>query len=161
MNEPPASRLGTMLGLAVATAAAAWWLAATRLALEQAMDTAGIAASALSGLWLARATLLAPFALRAGALAGWRRGAAGSLGLVIAAWPVVLAAAAASSRPVTGIVLGEAVLLGACLALGATGGALRMLLRPASAAVVTGTVLGGAIAAATWIGGPAWKMLLQ
>ena len=161
MNDMPRGRLGMTLGLAVAAAAAVWWLAATRLALAQAMGTTGVADSALAGLWLARATLLAPFALRAGALGGWQRGAMHSLGLVVAAWPVVVAAASAGSRSVPGIMLGEVVLLVVCVACAATGHALRTLLRTAEAATVAGTVLGGALVAATWIWGGAWKMLLQ
>jgi hypothetical protein len=156
MNDSLPTRLGMLLGLAVAAAAATWWLAATRLALGQAMGTAGIAASALAGLWLARALLLAPFALRAGALHGWRNGTASSLALVIAAWPVVLAAASAGTRAATGVVVGEIALLVAGLVLPAAGHGLRVVLRSPGTAVVAGTVLGGALAAALWMWGTAW-----
>jgi hypothetical protein len=156
VSEPRSARLGLLLGLVVAAAAATWWLAATQLALRQAMGTAAIAASLLAGLWLARAMLLAPFALRAGAVGGWRQGAASSLAIVAAAWPVVLAAASAGTRPVTGIVLGEVVLLLAGLALPAGGHGLRTLLRTPRSAVLAATVLGGALAAALWMWSAAW-----
>lgn len=150
------SRLGMLLGLAVAAAVAAWWLAATRLALGQAMGTAGIAATALAGLWLARAMLLAVFALRAGALGGWRLGATASLAVVVAAWPVVVAAASAATRPAAGIVLAEIVLLAVGLVLPAMGQGLRTLLRAPGPAVLASTVLGGALAAAIWMWSAVW-----
>ncbi len=156
MSDSLTGRLGMLLGLAMAAAAAAWWLAATRLALGQAIGTTGIAASALAGLWLARALLLGPFALRAGALDGWRHGAMSSLALVGAAWPVVIAAASAGTRPATGIVLGELALLGAGLVLPAVGQSLRTLLGSPTRAALAGTVLGGALAAAAWLWGSAW-----
>ena len=117
MSEARPGRLGMLLGLTLAAAAAAWWLAATQLALRQTMSTAAIAASLLTGLWLARAMLLAPFALRAGAVGGWRHATSATLAIVVAAWPVVLAAASAGTRPVMGVVLGEAALLVAAVAL--------------------------------------------
>lgn len=156
MSESLTGRLGMLLGLAVAAAAAAWWLAATQLALAQTMGTAGIAATALAGLWLVRALLLGPFALRAGTVGGWRQGAVSSLALVIAAWPVVVAAASAGTRPATGIVLGEVALLVAGVVLPAVGQGLRSLLRAPGQAMLVGTALGGALAAATWLWGAAW-----
>lgn len=156
MSNPPPTRLGMLLGLVVAGAAAAWWLAATRLALGQAMGTAGIAASAIAGLWLTRALLVAPFALRAGALHGVRHGSASALVLVTAAWPVVLAAASAGTRPAIAVVLGEVILLVAALVLPAVGQGLRALLRSPGTAVTACTVLGGALAAAAWLWGNAW-----
>lgn len=150
------SRLGMLLGLAVAAAVATWWLAATRLALGQAMGTAGVAASALAGLWLARAVLLAVFALRAGALGGWRLGATSSLALVVAAWPVVVAAASAGTRAATSIVLAEIALVVAGLLLPAVGQGLRTLLRAPGPALLASTVLGGGLAAAAWLWSAAW-----
>jgi hypothetical protein len=140
-----------LLGLMVSAAAAAWWLAATQLALRQSSSTAALAAVLLSGLWLARAVLLAPFALRAGAIGGWRLGTTSSLAIVVAAWPVVVAAASAAARPVLGIVLVESTLLLAAVALPAVGQGLRALLRSPATAVLASTVLGGALAAALWM----------
>ena len=151
MSEAPPGRLGMLLGLTLAAAAAAWWLAATLLALRQTMSTAAIAASLLTGLWLARAMLLAPFALRAGAVGGWRHATSATLAIVVAAWPVVLAAASAGTRPVMGVVLGEAALLVAAVALPAVGNGLRIVLRSSRTAVLAATVLGGALAAALWM----------
>jgi len=151
MSEARPGRLGMLLGLTLAAAAAAWWLAATQLALRQTMSTAAIAASLLTGLWLARAMLLAPFALRAGAVGGWRHATSATLAIVVAAWPVVLAAASAGTRPVMGVVLGEAALLVAAVALPAVGNGLRIVLRSSRTAVLAATVLGGTLAAALWM----------
>ena len=151
MSEARPGRLGMLLGLTLAAAAAAWWLAATQLALRQTMSTAAIAASLLTGLWLARAMLLAPFALRAGAVGGWRHATSATLAIVVAAWPVVLAAASAGTRPVMGVVLGEAALLVAAVALPAVGHGLRTVLRSSRTAVLAATVLGGTLAAALWM----------
>lgn len=159
MSTSRPGRLGMLLGLTVAAAAATWWLAATQLALRQSMSTVALAAALLAGLWLARAMLLAPFALRAGAVGGWRHGTSATLAIVVAAWPVVLAAASAGTRPVTGIVLGELALLVAGTALPAVGHGLRTLLRSPGTAVLAGTVLGGALAAALWMWGTAWSSL--
>lgn len=159
MSDSPPRRLGMLLGLTIAAATAAWWLAATHLALRQSMSTAGLAAALLAGLWLARAMLLAPFALRAGAVGGWRHGTSATLAIVVAGWPVVLAAASAATRPVTGIVLGEVALLVAGVTLPAVGHGLRALLRSPANAVLAGTVLGGALAAALWMWGTAWPGL--
>jgi hypothetical protein len=156
MSGSRPGRLGMVLGLTVAAAAATWWLAATQLALRQTMSTAAIAASLLTGLWLARATLLAPFALRAGAVGGWRHATSAALAIVVAAWPVVLAAASAGARPVMGVVLGEAALLAVAVALPSVGHGLRTVLRSSRTALLACTVLGGALSAALWMWGTVW-----
>lgn len=156
MSDSRPGRLGMLLGLMVSAAAAAWWLAATQLALRQSMSTAAVAAVVLAGLWLARAMLVAPFALRAGAIGGWRHGASSSLAIVVAAWPVVVAAASAATRPVMGIVLGEVALVVAAVVLPAAGQGLRTLLRSPGGAVLAGTVLGVALSAALWMWGTVW-----
>jgi hypothetical protein len=145
-----------LLGLTVAAAAATWWLGAAQLALRQSMNTTSLAAALLAGLWLARAMLLAPFALRAGAVDGWRHASSATLAIVAAAWPVVVVAASAGTRPLTAIVLGEVALLAAAVALPAMGQGLRALLRSPGSAVLAGTVLGGALSAALWMWGTVW-----
>jgi hypothetical protein len=157
MSDSRPGRLGMLIGLTVAAAAAAWWLGATQLALRQSMSTASLAATLLAGLWLARAMLLAPFALRAGAIGGWRHASYATLAIVVAAWPVAVAAASAASRPVAGVVLGEIALLGAAVVLPAVGQGLRVLLRSPATAVLTATVLGGALSAALWVWGNVWS----
>lgn len=156
MSEALHTRLGLLVGLLVAASAAAWWLGATRLALAQAGSTVGVAGSALAGLWLARATLLAPFTLRAGAAQGARVGLVAAFTLVLAAWPVVLAAANASALPASRLVLAEALLIGGGALLAAVGAALRTLFRSIDGALVIATMLGIAIAVATWTWGGAW-----
>jgi hypothetical protein len=156
MSDSRPGRLGMVLGLTVAAAGATWWLGATQLALRQSLGTAALAAALLAGLWVTRAMLLAPFALRAGAIGGWRHGISSSLAIVVAGWPVVVAAASAAAPAVMGIVLGEVALLVAAVALPAVGHGLRALLRSPGSAALAGTVLGGALSAALWIWGTVW-----
>lgn len=160
MSEALHARLGLLTGLLVAATAAAWWLGATRLSLVQAGSTAAVAGSALVALWLARAVLLAPFALRAGAAHGARVASLAAAALVVAAWPVVLAAAHASTVPAVRLLLAEALLLGGGAALAVAGAALRTLFRAIGSALAIATILGIAIAVATWTWGGAWMRTL-
>jgi hypothetical protein len=161
VNEALQTRLGLLLGLLAAASAAAWWLGATRLSLAQSGGADGVAGSALLGLWLTRAVLLAPFALRAGALQGARVALVAAIALVLAAWPVVLAAAHASTLPAPRLLLAEALLLGGGALLAAVGAALRTLIRSTDDALAIATMLGIAIAAATWTWAGAWMRTLS
>ena len=156
MSEALHTRLGLLIGLLVAATAAAWWLGATRLSLAQAGSTTGVAASALVGLWHARAALLAPFALRAGAAQGARVGLVAAFALVLAAWPVVLAAAHASTLTASRLALAEALLLGGGALLALAAAALRTLFRSLGSVLTVATMLGIAIAIATWTLDAAW-----
>jgi hypothetical protein len=161
VSEAVHTRLGLLTGLLVAATAAAWWLGATRLSLVQAGSTDAVAGSALVGLWLARASLLPPFALRAGATQGARVALVAALTLVIAAWPVVLPAAHASTLPASRLLLAEALLLGGSALLAAVGAGLRSLFRSIDDALIIATMLGIAIAVATWTWGGAWTRTLS
>ena len=158
MNESLFDRCSIILGLALTVVMAVWWLASTRLALEQGMDPAGPAGLALLALLSTRAMALAVLGLRVGALRGWRHGAVTSLALIAAPWPLVLVAWSASSVPLARLAWSEAALIAGCVALPAAGYALRRLFTRTESAVVTNTTLGVAIAAAVWASRVLWTM---
>jgi hypothetical protein len=144
------TRLGFLIGLLIAASAAAWWLGATRVALVQAGGTSAIAQSALIGLWLARATVLAPFALRGAVAGGTRSALAASLALVLVSWPLVVVAWQASTMSAGRLLLGEVALIGGAVLLAFVGTTLHTLFRSTRNALIIATMLGMAISAATW-----------
>ncbi len=150
-------RLGVTLGLALTAMTATWWLASTRLALSQGIDTAGTAALALEALWLARAMALPFIALRLGALRGWGPAAANCASLVAAPWPLLLLAWSASMVPLQEAVIREVILLAAGMILPLLGYALSVVLRSAQAAVVVGTSIGTLLAASVWFSRTLWS----
>lgn len=161
MSELLHTRLGMLIGLLIAATVAAWWLGATRLSLGQAGGTAGIAGNALFGLWLTRAIVLSPFALRAGAANGMRPALAASFALVLAAWPLELAAWHASTLPASRLLLAEVLLLGGASLLAIVGAALRTLFRSRQSSQTIATMLGIAISMATWTWGGLWMRTLS
>jgi len=140
-----------MTGLALAIAVALWWVGSSRLALDHGTDAARGAADALKTLWLVRGMALAMLSVRAGALYGWRRGAKGGLGLISLSWPVVALAWSASAASLTLVVLAELLLLAGSAALPLIGLFLRRWLRRVDFAVMAGTAIGTALAAALWV----------
>lgn len=161
MNEALARRLATMTGVAVAASVALWWLGSTRLALDHGSDASRFAADALSALWLVRAVAVATLGLRAGALRGWRPGAAQALGLIGPSWPLVVLVWSASTTPLMRTALAELLLLIAAVALPLVGGWLRRALRQSELAVVLGTAAGAALAASVWLTHGAWALPLS
>jgi hypothetical protein len=156
MSEMPTHRLAAMTGLAVAAAAAAWWLGSTRLALDQGADAGRSAADALRGLALVRGMALAIVSVRVGALRGWRSAVTAGMGLIAPSWPLVALAWSASATSVTHAVLAELLLLAGSVALPLIGLGLRHWLRRADLAVFTGTAVGVALAASVWITRGSW-----
>jgi hypothetical protein len=77
------------------------------------------------------------------------------------AWPVVLPAAHASTLPASRLLLAEALLLGGSALLAAVGAGLRSLFRSIDDALIIATMLGIAIAVATWTWGGAWTRTLS
>ena len=150
MNATRALRAAAALGVALATTVATWWLAATRLALEQGGDSARVAATALLAMALARGLTLAAFSPRAGAVRSWRAGAVEGLALITASWPVVVLATSASRVAVLDVVRGETLLLTGALVLPALGSALRRACRAPDAALLVATLAGIALAALLW-----------
>lgn len=161
MNAALSRRLAAVTGLALAAAAALWWLGTARLAIDQGSDASRGAADALLALWLVRAIAPAMLSIRVAALGGWQAGAAVALGLIAPAWPVVMLAWSASTAPLMKVALAEFVLLATGLALPLVGCGLRRVLRPAALAEATGTLAGAALAAALWFTRGAWARALS
>lgn len=156
VNEPLLDRLGLLLGLALTTVIAAWWLGSTRLALEYGASATVPAQLAMLALLLTRALVLAPLALRTAALRGYRHGAVTSLALITAPWPLLLLAWSASAAPLARIALAEACLLLSSALLPLAGAGLRRWLPQPQQAALASTVLGIALAAGAWASGSAW-----
>jgi len=158
MNPALARRPAAIGGLALAAAAALWWMGSSRLALDDGSDASHKAAGALVALWLVRGMALALLSLRAGVLRGWRAGAAQALGLIAPSWPLVVLAWSASTAALTQVALAEGLLLAAAITLPLVGHGLRRLLRPADLAEALATMLGVGLAAALWyLRGP-WSL---
>jgi hypothetical protein len=151
MSAMEADRPAAMTGLALAVALAVWWLTSTRLALDHGTDASRSATDGLNALWLVRSMALAMLSVRAGALFGWRRGAKAGLGLIAPSWPLVALAWSAGATPLTRVALAELVLLAGGAALPLIGLFLRRSLRSVELAVVAGTGVGTALAAALWV----------
>ena len=158
MSAASAHRLDAMTGLALAAATAVWWLGSTRLALDHGTDAGRCADDALQALLLVRVMLLATVSVRVGALRGWRPGVTAGLGLIAPSWPLVVLAWSAGTRLLTHVALAEVLLLAGSAALPLVGLGLHRLLQKAELAVVTGTVLGTALAASAWVTRGYWSM---
>lgn len=144
-------RPAAIAGLALAVVVAVWWLTSTRLALDHGTDAGRSAAYALNALWLVRGMALAMLGVRAGALYGWRRGTRAGLGLIAPSWPLVALVWSASATSLTQVALAEFLLLAGSAALPSIGLFLRRSLRSAELALVAGTGVGIALAAALWV----------
>jgi hypothetical protein len=158
MSEAPAHRLAAMTGLALAAATSVWWLGSTRLALDHGTDTVRCADDALQALLIVRVMALAMVGVRVGALRGWRPGATAGLGLIAPSWPVVALAWSAGTRDVAHVAVAEALLLAGSVALPLVGLGVRRVLPKAELAVVTGTLLGTALAVAAWVTRGFWYL---
>lgn len=158
MSTAPAHRLDAMTGLVLAAAIAVWWLGSTRLALEHGSDTGRSADDALQALLIVRVMALAMVSVRVGALRGWRPGVTAGLALIAPSWPLVVLAWSAGTWSVMHAALAEIVLLTGSVALPPIGLGLHRLLQKAELAVVTGTVLGIALAASAWVTRGLWSM---
>lgn len=156
MNKAPARRLAAMAGLALAAAVSLWWLAGTRLALDDGADASRNAAEALQAAWLVRGMALVTTCIRVGALRGWRPGTEEALGLIAPSWPLVALAWMASTESWSQVAMAELALLAAGLALPLFGQALRRVLHRVEFADMMAMLLGATLAAALWLSrGPA------
>lgn len=156
MSEASAHRLAAITGLAIAAAAAAWWLGSVRLALDRSADAERGAADALHALPLIRGMALAIVSVRVGALRGWRSSVTAGMGLIAPSWPLVALAWSASTMSVTRAALPELLLLAGSVALPLIGLALRRWLQRAELAAVTGTAVGAVLAASVWATRGSW-----
>jgi hypothetical protein len=153
-------RVGTSTGIALAAAIALWWLGSTRLAIERGGDGARAAAEALYALFAVRGIALAVFSVRAAALAGWRDGVATGLAVIAPSWPIVLLAWSASTVAGGRVVLAEALLGIAVVALPSVGLALRRSLAAIEHLLAFATALAVVLAASVWLAHGLWGRVL-
>jgi hypothetical protein len=156
MSADSGERLSAWTGLALAAGAAAWWLAATRLALDGSGDPASMASQALQALWHARGFVVAIVALRVAALRGWRNGLAAGLAVVLPAWPVEFLAWSASDVPATRVILAEAILIAIAATAPLAGAGLRRVLVRVQRVLAAATGLAAAMATMFWIAPAPW-----
>jgi hypothetical protein len=145
------TRLGLALGLAAALGVAAWWLAASRVAIEGGVDPLATASTALFVLGLLRAMLLAVVAPRAAAVGGYLAGLRMSVPIVSAAWPLVVLAWAASAVSVQRALTVETALLVVAAIASAIGRALARGLRQGPWMEALATATGVAVACCIWL----------
>jgi hypothetical protein len=145
------TRLALALGITLATVIAAWWLGASRVAIESGRDAALLAAQALFVLALLRGMPLALSAPRVAVRDGYAPGVRSALPIVTAAWPVVALAWAASPDSIARTLAVEVALLcGACIA--PLPGFLLARWRPGRASNgALATLAGVAVACAVWL----------
>jgi hypothetical protein len=144
------TRLGLVLGLALAGASAVWWLGASRVAIEGGVDPAAVAGNALFVLAAARASLIALLAPRAAAVGGYMAGLRACIPVVSAAWPVVALAWAASSDSAARTIATEAALLAGAAAAPLVGRALARALKQGPAMEALAMATGALLASAVW-----------
>lgn len=152
-------RLAAVTGVALAAAAALWWLAASRLALERGGDASRPALALLQALALARGLALALWVPRAAIARGTRAAAADALAIAAPAWPLVALAASAATLGAPQVLGVEALLLAACAALPLLGAGLRRALPQAPQADLAAVFIGAALAAALWSVHARWPLL--
>lgn len=153
------TRLGLALGITLATAAAVWWLGASRVAIQSDGDTALLAAQALLVLGVLRAMLIAVSAPRVAARDGYSAGVHSAIPIVTTAWPVVALAWMASADSVARTMMVEGALLGGALAAPVAGHVLARWRRDSASAVPLATVAGVALACCVWLLSVHWRPL--
>ena len=145
------TRLGLALGLGAATAVAAWWLGASRIAIVGGTDAANFAGDTLFALMLVRALLTAVLAPRAAAVGGYVAGLRLCLPVVSVGWPVAALAWAASNEDLVRALAAEFGLLAGAVLAPLVGRALARTMKqgPAMEAMATGA--GVLIACGLWL----------
>lgn len=145
------TRLGVALGLGAATAVAAWWLGASRIAIVGGTGAAQFAGDALFALVLARAMLTAVLAPRAAAVGGYVAGLRLCLPVVSVAWPVAALAWAASNEGVVRTLTAELGLLAGAALAPLVGRALARTMKQGPVMEATASAAGVLIAFSLWL----------
>ncbi len=153
------TRLGLALGITLATAAAVWWLGASRVAIQSGGDTALLATQALLVLGVLRAMLIAVSAPRVAAKDGYSAGVRSAIPIVTTAWPVVALAWMASADSVARTLMVEGALLCGALAAPVAGHVLARWRRDCATAVPLATLAGVALACCVWLLSVHWRPL--
>lgn len=145
------TRLGIALGLGAATAVAAWWLGASRIAVVGGTDAARFAGDALFALVLVRAMLTAVLAPRAAAVGGYVAGLRLCLPVVSVGWPVAVLAWAASNQGIVRTLTAEISLLAGAALAPLVGRALARTMRQGPVMEAIATAAGVLIACGLWL----------
>ena len=145
------TRLGVALGLGAATAVAAWWLGASRIAIVGGTGAAQFAGDALLALVLVRAMLMAVLAPRAAAVGGYVAGLRLCLPVVSVAWPVAVLAWAASNEGVVRTLTAELGLLAGAALAPLVGRALARTMKQGPVMEAMATAAGVLIACGLWL----------
>jgi hypothetical protein len=145
------TRLGIALGLGAATAVAAWWLGASRIAIAGGTDAATFAGDALFALVLVRAMLTAVLAPRAAAVGGYVAGLRLCLPVVSAGWPVAVLAWAASNEGIVRSFAAELGLLAGAALAPLAGRALARTMKQGPMMEAIATAMGVLIACGLWL----------
>lgn len=145
------TRLGVALGLGAATAVAAWWLGASRIAIVGGTGAAQFAGDALLALVLVRALLVALLAPRAAAVGGYVAGLRLCLPVVCVAWPVVVLAWAASNEGIVRTLTAELGLLAGAAFAPLVGRALARTMKQGPVMEAVATAAGVLIACGIWL----------
>ena len=145
------TRLGVVLGLGAATAVAAWWLGASRIAIVGGTDAARFAGDALFALVLVRALLMGVLAPRAAAVGGYVAGLRLCLPVVCVAWPVVVLAWAASNEGIVRSLAAELGLLAGAGLAPLVGRALARTMKQGPVMEAVATAAGVLIACGIWL----------
>jgi len=140
-------RAGAALGAVYTAAVSCWWLAATSTAVERGASASGIAATAITALWLGRALILCVLALRLGAAGANPRPLAL---LIMVSWPVLALMALASGARIPALVWGEVLLAVGATALSLVGAALERMPVTRLAPIDSATLIGIIGALALW-----------
>jgi hypothetical protein len=145
------TRLGLALGLALAGAIAAWWLIASRIALQSGVDASLPAAQALLVLATTRGMLVALVAPRIAAVGGYVAGLRVCLPVVALGWPLVALSWAASSADTLRTLSLEAGLLGLAALLPLAGRGLARLLKQGPVTEAVAAAVGVLLACGVWL----------
>ncbi|MEP7140454.1 MAG: hypothetical protein ABI745_12545 [Caldimonas sp.] len=159
MNETFARRFASLSGLALAAVLAVWWLGSTRIAIDRGADPGRSSTEILQMAWLARAMLVPALTVRAGALRGWRDGAASATALIVPSWPVVALAGSASVVSPWALAFTECLLLAGAIALPAIGLGLRRVVPRADVAEALASMVGVVLAASLTLAYRAWPFV--
>jgi hypothetical protein len=150
------ARLGLVLGLLLSGAVAAWWLAATRAAIEVSGDPALLATPALLVPGVARSMAVSVVAIRAAALDGYAAGVRAAMPVVTTAWPLVAVAWLASPDNLSRTLAMEGLLAGYAVVLPLVGHATARVLRERERAATVATAVGVVLACGAWLLSSAW-----
>lgn len=143
-------RVASALGLAIGTLAAIWWFAALQFAMANGFEAVTASQQLLNGLWLSRALAVALVVPALAQSCNLRTTMLACSAMIVGAAPLLVLAGAASSLPLSQILLTEIALLLVAGVASLLGIALRRGFHGAPQAEPVAFVLGAGLGAAIW-----------